>query len=116
MSYKILVHLIHRLYDKALDMITDIESSHDGMTKYIESGMAKIRIEESATRKQARIDAGLDVVVGVNKYQVSSDTTKQQQSNSSNNSEQTNILTIDNALVRQKQIDKLQALKADRQV
>ncbi len=45
-----------------------------GMAAAIDSGMAKLRIEESATRKQARVDSGLDVIVGVNKYQRSRST------------------------------------------
>ncbi len=55
--------------DEALKIIEEVEEL-GGMAKAIESGMPKMRIEESAARKQARIDQGLDVIVGVNKYQL----------------------------------------------
>ena len=60
-----------------------------------------MRIEESATRKQARIDSGQDVVVGVNKYRLESE-------------EPTEVLQIDNSAVRAKQVARLQELKANR--
>lgn len=74
-----------------------------GMTKAIESGMAKLRIEESATRKQARIDAGEDVVVGVNKYRLPKD-----------QSETVDVLRIDNSTVLQSQIEGIRRVKEGR--
>lgn len=72
-----------------------------GMTKAIESGMAKMRIEEAATRKQARIDSLADTVVGVNKYRLEKPET-------------VDVLRIDNTVVREKQIKRLEAVKASR--
>ncbi len=60
-------HITSELISGALDIIRDIDDT-GGMTAYIESGSAKLRIEESATRKQGRVDSGQDVIVGVNKY------------------------------------------------
>ena len=57
------------LYAEALSVIEEVEEL-GGMTEAINSGMAKLRIEESATKKQARIDTQEDVVVGVNKYRL----------------------------------------------
>ncbi|MBE0584387.1 MAG: methylmalonyl-CoA mutase, partial [Desulfofustis sp.] len=61
--------LTNSIINEALKIIDEVESL-GGMAKAIESGMPKMRIEESAARKQARIDQGLDVIVGVNKYQL----------------------------------------------
>ena len=72
-----------------------------GMTKAIESGMPKLKIEESAARKQARIDRGLDVIVGVNKYQLQDET-------------QIEVLDIDNTVVREAQVARLQKLRTTR--
>jgi methylmalonyl-CoA mutase len=72
-----------------------------GMAKAVESGMPKLRIEESAARKQARIDSGSEVIVGVNKYKLA-------------NAEQVDVLTIDNKAVREQQIAKLKAVRASR--
>ena len=71
------------------------------MTKAVESGMPKLRIEESAARRQARVDRGEDVVVGVNKY-VPDDV------------ELVDVLDIDNTKVREEQIAKLEQVRADR--
>lgn len=71
------------------------------MTKAIVSGMPKLRIEESATRKQARIDSGLETIVGVNKYRLEKE-------------DDIDILKIDNSKVREQQIKRLQATKASR--
>jgi methylmalonyl-CoA mutase len=79
------------------------------MTKAIESGMAKLRIEESATRKQARIDSTEDVVVGVNKYKVTPTGGKK-------DGHEVQVLSIDNSAVRESQIAKLHALKSKRDV
>ena len=72
-----------------------------GMTKAIESGMAKRRIEESATRKQARIDSGEEVVVGINKYRVETDTAVP-------------VHEVDNAKSRAKQMERLAQVRAAR--
>ena len=96
--------LTDELYEKAKVIIQEVEDA-GGMTAYIQSGKAKLRIEESATRKQGRIDSGQDVVVGVNKYQVSAEDTKK---------EMIDVLQIDNADVRQKQIARMNQVKASR--
>jgi len=88
------------LVSAALQVIEEVESV-GGMTKAIESGMAKLRIEESATRKQARIDSGEDVIVGVNKFKL-----KQQ--------ETVDVLAIDNRKVRLQQIQRIEELKRTR--
>ena len=80
------------------------------MTNYINSGLAKLRIEESATKKQARIDAGLDVVVGVNKYKVPSE--KKNEETDQQQNEQIRIIDVNT--VRSKQIERLKFLKANR--
>ena len=85
-----------------MGIIEEVEAM-GGMTKAIESGMAKLRIEESATRKQARIDAGEDVVVGVNKYRLPQD-----------HGEAVDVLRIDNTTVLQSQIAGIQKMKAER--
>jgi methylmalonyl-CoA mutase len=92
--------LTNELADAALKIIEEVEGL-GGMTKAIESGMAKLRIEESATKKQARIDTVEDVVVGVNKYRL-----KEQ--------EKVDVLSIDNSSVRDSQIARLNKLKAAR--
>ena len=71
------------------------------MAKAIETGLPKMRIEEAAARKQARIDSGKDVIVGVNKYQTTEVTDIE-------------LLEVDNTEVRTKQIKRLQQLKAER--
>ena len=90
--------------DKALEIINQVEQA-GGMTEYIGSGVAKLRIEESATKKQGRIDSGEDVVVGVNKYCLDEDSKE-------DNLE--DVLQIDNSSVRKFQIDQLEYLKAER--
>ncbi|GMI62907.1 hypothetical protein ScalyP_jg7967 [Parmales sp. scaly parma] len=84
----------------AMEIIDEVEDL-GGMTNAIESGMAKLRIEESATKKQARIDSGKDVVVGVNKYRLEEEGV-------------TDVLQIDNTLVRKKQMDNLDSIRATR--
>ena len=78
------------------------------MTQYIASGRAKLQIEESATKKQARIDCSRDVVVGVNKYRV--DSGKEGPGSDQN----VQVLHIDNSKVREGQIARLQAVRASR--
>jgi methylmalonyl-CoA mutase len=73
-----------------------------GMTKAVESGWAKMKIEECAAEKQARIDAGLDVIVGVNKYRLEKE------------DHPIEVLEIDNRAVREKQIERLKKLRAER--
>lgn len=96
--------LTDELADKAMAIIDEVEAA-GGMTAYINSGMAKLRIEESATRKQGRIDSGQDVIVGVNKYRLDAKEEKQ---------ERQDVLQIDNSAVREKQINRLKELKANR--
>jgi ABC-type thiamine transport system substrate-binding protein len=62
--------LTDEIYEKAMKIIDEVEEK-GGMTAFINSGAAKLMIEESATKKQGRIDSGKDVVVGVNKYRLS---------------------------------------------
>ncbi|SFC03956.1 methylmalonyl-CoA mutase [Flexibacter flexilis DSM 6793] len=93
-------NLTHELANKAWKLIEEVESL-GGMTKAIETGLPKMRIEEAAARKQARIDSSKDVIVGVNKYLAD---------------EPTNIelLDIDNQAVRQAQVARLAAMRAER--
>jgi methylmalonyl-CoA mutase len=72
-----------------------------GMTKAIEKGIPKMRIEEAAAKKQAKIDSGQDVIVGVNKYELAQE-------------DPLHILEVDNEAVRNSQIERLTALKANR--
>jgi len=102
------------LADKALEILDEIESQHGGMTKYIASGKAKLRIEESATRKQARIDSGEDVIVGVNKYKLDDNKTDEQASEESTQEGVPKVLQVDNSKVRESQLEKLDQLKKGR--
>lgn len=88
------------LIDEAWELISEIEAL-GGMAKAIETGLPKMRIEEAAAKKQARIDGGLDIIVGVNRFQ-----TEQQ--------DQLDILEVDNTQVREAQIKRLQVLKTER--
>src|SRR5690606_27909651 len=72
-----------------------------GMAKAIETGLPKMRIEEAAARKQARIDAGKDIIVGVNKFQT-------------DDQQEIEILDVDNAAVRESQLQRLADLRANR--
>ncbi|MBT3311258.1 MAG: methylmalonyl-CoA mutase [Desulfobacterales bacterium] len=85
---------------KKVRIILDEVEELGGMAKAIESGMPKMRIEESAARKQARIDQGKDVIVGVNKYQIEEDTT-------------IDVLEVPGT-VRDEQIARLKEIKANR--
>src|SRR5688572_24259093 len=93
--------LTHELAHKAWELIQEVEEL-GGMAKAIETGLPKMRIEEAAARKQARIDSAKDVIVGVNKYQLESE---------DHNIE---ILDIDNTAVRTAQLERLAKLKAER--
>ncbi len=92
--------LTANIADKAWQLIQEVES-HGGMAKAIETGLPKLRIEEAAARKQAMIDQGVNVIVGVNKYQ-----TDQEDS--------VDILEIDNSTVRARQLSRLQEIKGQR--
>ena len=92
--------LTHDLAKKALQHIDEIENL-GGMAKAIEAGIPKMRIEEAAARTQARIDSGRQVIVGVNRYAAQDDV-------------KIDVLKVDNALVRYKQLDKLARNRAER--
>lgn len=92
--------LTHELAEKAWELIQEVEAL-GGMTKAIESGLPKMRIEEAAARRQARIDSGKEVLVGVNRFQVEEDSN-------------IDILEVDNTRVRNEQIARLENLKANR--
>jgi methylmalonyl-CoA mutase len=92
--------LTAELADKAWELIEEVEKL-GGMTKAIESGIPKMRIEQAAAAKQARIDSGKDVIVGVNKYQT-------------DDKPDFDILEVDNHAVRIEQIERLHKLKAER--
>jgi methylmalonyl-CoA mutase len=93
-------YLTHELAEKAWKLIEEVEEM-GGMAKAIETGLPKMRIEEAAARKQARIDAHKDVIVGVNKYRPDKE-------------EPLDILEVDNTAVRMSQIERLNKLKAER--
>ena len=93
--------LTQEMIDKAWSLIEEVEAM-GGMTKAVESGWAKLKIEECAAEKQARIDAGLDVIVGVNKYRLEKE------------DHPIEVLEIDNRAVREKQIERLKKLRAER--
>nr|MCU0369505.1 methylmalonyl-CoA mutase family protein [Cyclobacteriaceae bacterium] len=93
-------YLTEQLIEKSWALIQEVEEL-GGMTRAIESGVPKMRIEEAAAAKQARIDTGKDVIVGVNRYQT-------------NESPDFEILDVDNAAVRQEQIAMLEKIKQQR--
>lgn len=92
--------LTHELAHKAWALIEEIEAL-GGMAKAIETGLPKMRIEEAAARRQARIDSGKDVIVGLNRYRLEKE-------------QPIEILDVDNAAVRENQVKRLQKLKAGR--
>lgn len=92
--------LTKELYDKAWDLIMEIEQL-GGMAKAIETGLPKLKIEEAAAIKQARIDSGDETIVGVNKYKVE-------------DNYEFDILEVDNVQVRESQIKGLNAIKSKR--
>jgi methylmalonyl-CoA mutase len=92
--------LTHDLAKKAWEHIQEVESL-GGMAKAIEAGIPKLRIEEAAAKTQARIDAGMQAVIGVNKYKPESEA-------------EIEVLKVDNSAVRKRQIEKLNALRAER--
>ncbi|VAX03510.1 Methylmalonyl-CoA mutase / B12 binding domain of Methylmalonyl-CoA mutase [hydrothermal vent metagenome] len=93
-------HLTNELVQEAWKIITEIEDM-GGMTKAVESGMPKLKIEEAAAKKQARVDRGEEVVVGVNKYRLEKE-------------DAIDILDVDNDAVRTSQIARLTKMKAVR--
>jgi methylmalonyl-CoA mutase len=93
-------NLTQEIADKAWELIEEIEDA-GGMAKAIETGMPKLRIEEAAARKQARIDRGDDVIVGVNKYTL-------------DDQEDVEILEIDNQAVRDSQLARLASIRDSR--
>ena len=92
--------LTNELAQKAWGHIQEVEKL-GGMAKAIETGIPKLRIEEAAARKQARIDSGEDTIVGINKYRLEKE-------------DPIEILDVDNAKVREQQIARLKELRANR--
>lgn len=93
-------HRTEEMVNKAWELLQEVEEL-GGMTKAIELGIPKMRIEEAAAKKQARIDSNQDVIVGVNKYKLEQEDSLQ-------------ILEVDNDAVRASQIKRLKELKANR--
>ncbi|EXX76065.1 hypothetical protein RirG_036480 [Rhizophagus irregularis DAOM 197198w] len=88
------------IYEAAREIVEEIENM-GGMAYAVASGMPKLRIEESAARRQARIDSGQETIVGVNKYRLEKES-------------EIDVFTIDNTKVRQEQIDRINKAKANR--
>jgi methylmalonyl-CoA mutase len=95
-----LERLTHELAERARAHLAEVEAL-GGMTKAIEAGIPKLRIEEAAARKQARIDSGQEVLVGVNRFRAPTD-------------DAMDILEVDNTKVRESQIARLRIIKAAR--
>ena len=93
-------NLTHDMATKARELMAEIDDL-GGMAKAIESGIPKLRIEEAAAKKQARIDRGEDVIVGVNKFQI-------------DEQDAVDILEIDNEQVRESQLARLASIRASR--
>ena len=92
--------LTHEIAEKAWDLIQEVEDL-GGMTKAIESGLPKMRIEEAAAIRQARIDSSQELIIGVNAYQ-------------SENEPDIDTLEVDNEQVIKEQVDRLQSIKKNR--
>ncbi|MCE7527441.1 MULTISPECIES: methylmalonyl-CoA mutase [unclassified Polynucleobacter] len=92
--------LTQEMADKAWEIILEVDAL-GGMTKAVESGWAKLKIEAAAAEKQAKIDSGADVIVGVNKYQLPEE-------------DLVDVLIIDNDKVRNNQLERLKSVKAKR--
>ncbi|WOV88908.1 methylmalonyl-CoA mutase [Sporosarcina oncorhynchi] len=92
--------LTDELMEKAWELIEEIEEL-GGMAKAIETGLPKMKIEEAAAKRQAKIDSRAETIIGVNKYRLDKE-------------EPIDILDIDNSLVRQKQIDRINTMKDNR--
>ena len=93
-------YLTGQLIDKTWKTIEEIEA-HGGMAKAIELGLPKMRIEEAAAKKQARIDSGVDKIIGVNIFQ-------------NDDEKDIDILEVDNSRVRASQVERIEKVKADR--
>ena len=92
--------LTKELADKAWKLIQEVEEL-GGMAKAIETGIPKLRIEEAAARKQARIDSGIEKIIGLNEYRLEKE-------------DPIEILAVDNTKVRESQVKRLQELRANR--
>ena len=92
--------LTNEIVHKAWELIQEVEKL-GGMAKAIETGIPKMRIEEAAARKQARIDSGNDTIVGINRYRLEKE-------------DPIDILAVDNTAVREAQINRLKELRANR--
>ncbi|WP_395053002.1 methylmalonyl-CoA mutase, partial [Flavobacterium sp.] len=92
--------LTKEIADKAWELIQEVEEL-GGMTKAIEAGIPKLRIEEAAARKQARIDSSQDIIVGVNQFRLEKE-------------DPLHILDVDNQMVRRQQLEQLDKIKATR--
>ena len=92
--------LTNEIAEKAWTLIQEVEEL-GGMTKAIEAGIPKLRIEEAAARKQARIDSGQDIIIGVNKYRLEKE-------------DPLHILDVDNEMVRKQQLEQLDKIKGTR--
>jgi methylmalonyl-CoA mutase len=95
-----LENLTEQITNRAWELIEEVESL-GGMAAAIESGLPKLRIEEASARKQARIDAGTDIIVGINKFKAPQDSTFE-------------ILEVDNTEVREAQVKRLNQIKQSR--
>lgn len=93
-------YLTDRIAHRAWELIQEVEEL-GGMAKAIETGLPKMRIEEAAAKKQARIDSGKDTIVGINKYKLDKE-------------DPIDILEVDNEKVRKSQLERLEKLKAER--
>jgi methylmalonyl-CoA mutase len=93
-------YLTDKIARRAWTLIGEVEEL-GGMAKAIETGLPKMRIEEAAARKQARIDSGKDTIVGINKYQT-------------DEKSEIDVLEVDNVKVRKSQIERIKKMKADR--
>ena len=92
--------LTETVYRAANELIDEVEGL-GGMTKAIVAGMPKLKVEEAATRRQARVDSGQDVIVGVNKYRLDEE-------------DQLDVRDIDNTAVREAQVRRLDSIRASR--
>jgi len=92
--------LTHELAHKAWQLIEEVEEL-GGMAKAIETGLPKLRIEEAAAKKQAKIDSGKDIIIGVNKFKLDKE-------------DPLDVLEVDNTVVRDSQIERLNELKKNR--
>ena len=92
--------LTNEIYDDALKIIREVEEL-GGMAKAVDTGMPKLKIEEAAAKKQARIDSVQEVVVGVNKYRLETQDDQE-------------VLSIDNAAVRTSQVAKINRIREER--